>query len=110
MSINKNVIPYVFILLLFNACTDIEDVPIITPPNNSANTLFIVDKNATAETRALLSNLEDSSKDLCLVIMMIYGMVEHGTMSRIDLILKMCVATILLCSALILPKLWMTDI
>ncbi|GAB1416792.1 glycosyl hydrolase [Paludibacter sp.] len=57
MSINKNVIPYVFILLLFNACTDIEDVPIITPPNNSANTLFIVDKNATAETRALLSNL-----------------------------------------------------
>lgn len=42
---------------LLVACTDVEDVPALYPEQDMVNELSIVDKNATKETKALLSNL-----------------------------------------------------
>jgi len=55
----KKLIYILFFLpvLLFIRCTDVEDVPGLYPEYEESRDLSIVDKNATAETKALYSNL-----------------------------------------------------
>jgi len=43
--------------LLFLACSDIDDVPALYPDEEDVSQLSLVDKTATAETKALYSNL-----------------------------------------------------
>ncbi|MCC8171991.1 MAG: glycoside hydrolase family 26 protein [Parabacteroides sp.] len=45
-----------------SSCTDVEDVPALYPEYEDVKALSIVDKNATAETKALYSNLWDIQK------------------------------------------------
>lgn len=48
---------FLLFLLCFFSCSDIEDVPAISPEKVDVDELFLVDKEATKETKALYSNL-----------------------------------------------------
>ncbi|MCD7930731.1 MAG: glycoside hydrolase family 26 protein [Tannerellaceae bacterium] len=53
----RNIYSLLLASLLWVACTDVEDVPALYPERYITGELFIVDKNATNETKALYSNL-----------------------------------------------------
>lgn len=55
--IQKNCFLLSLLAFLFASCTEVEDVPGLYPEYGEVKDLALVDKNATAETKALYSNL-----------------------------------------------------
>jgi mannan endo-1,4-beta-mannosidase len=47
----------ILIIIFFNACSKDENIIIVPPKKNTVDTLQLLDKNATPETKALYSNL-----------------------------------------------------
>lgn len=55
--VNSSTIIFLIMVLLFTSCSGVEDVPEVKPEEEEVTEISIVDKNATAETKALLANL-----------------------------------------------------